>query len=502
MCNDDLKLLREFAAGGSEAAFATLVQRHIGLVYSTALRRLNDPHEAEEVTQAVFIILAKKAASLRDGAILSGWLYQTAQLTAANFYRAAQRRRQREHEAYMQFTQQTEPDQTWQRLSPLLEEAMMRLGPDERDAVVLRFFESRTIREVAAALGLAEAAAQKRVNRATEKLRKHFLRHGVQVSAAALLASIGANAVHAAPAALTQSVTAMAITHGASVSGSTLTLIKGALKVMVWTKAKTAIVAGVGILLLTGAATVTVKTIEARTGDESWRILNVSADAVNRAAPQVRILPTKFRSSAGSTLRRPGIGIDKFVGINVPISAIASLAYRSDDPLGMPWPRERMIFRTPEPRERYDFISSLQQGSVEALRELLRSKLGFVARREMIETDVLILKVKTPNAPHLIPAAGDGLGNFSSTERGGLHQFKCDHQPLSLVANALQQYLNMPVIDQTGLTQHFNIDLQWRGPGGRGSSNDALKQAVLDQLGLELAPAREPIEYLVVEKAN
>ena len=99
---DDMELVREFSRNNSEHAFATLVQRHINLVYSVALRRLNNAQEAEEVTQVVFVILAKKAGSLRAGTILSGWLYQTAQLTSANSQRAAMRRQQREQEAYMQ----------------------------------------------------------------------------------------------------------------------------------------------------------------------------------------------------------------------------------------------------------------------------------------------------------------------------------------------------------------------------------------------------------------
>jgi len=242
MQTDDLELLRKFATGNSQTAFATLVERHINLVYSVALRRLGNAHEAEEVTQAVFIILAKKGDRLRAGTILSGWLYQTAQLTAANYRRTTLRRQRREQEAYMQFTQESERDQSWQRLSPLLEEAMTRLGKDERDAVVLRFFENRTIREVATALGLQEAATQKRVNRATEKLRRHFARRGLQVSATVLLASIGANAVHAAPVGLVCSVASTAAVNTASVSGSTLTLIKSTLKIMAWTKMKTAVI--------------------------------------------------------------------------------------------------------------------------------------------------------------------------------------------------------------------------------------------------------------------
>src|SRR5437660_8629912 len=116
---DDMALVREFAAGDSQEAFATLVRRHVNLVYSVALRRLGNPHEAEEVTQAVFVILARKAAGLRAGTVLSGWLYQTAQLTSANFQRAAIRRQRREQEAFMQFAEPAGPDDSWRQLGPL-----------------------------------------------------------------------------------------------------------------------------------------------------------------------------------------------------------------------------------------------------------------------------------------------------------------------------------------------------------------------------------------------
>jgi hypothetical protein len=99
---DDQQLLREFAATNSEAAFATLVARHVNLVYSSTLRFGGNPHRAEEVTQAVFILLARKAGSLGGKTVLSGWLYQTARLTAANVVKSEIRRQRREQEAYMQ----------------------------------------------------------------------------------------------------------------------------------------------------------------------------------------------------------------------------------------------------------------------------------------------------------------------------------------------------------------------------------------------------------------
>src|ERR1700735_4853298 len=106
---DDQQLLAEFITANSEAAFNALVSRHVNLVYSTALRFSGNPQAAEEISQAVFIILARKAHSLRRGTVLSGWLYQTARLLAANYVKHEIRRQRREQEAYMQYTM-TEPD--------------------------------------------------------------------------------------------------------------------------------------------------------------------------------------------------------------------------------------------------------------------------------------------------------------------------------------------------------------------------------------------------------
>src|ERR1039458_9270940 len=125
---DDIALLRQYAERNAESAFATLVEKYVNLVYSTALRSVGNSHAAEEITQAVFIILARKARSLSQGTILSGWLYQTARLTAANFLRAEIRRQHREQEAYMQsLLNELEPE-VWPQIAPLLERKSTRLN--------------------------------------------------------------------------------------------------------------------------------------------------------------------------------------------------------------------------------------------------------------------------------------------------------------------------------------------------------------------------------------
>ena len=260
--SDDIALLKEYSESGSEAAFTALVERHADLVYSAALRSAGSPHAAQEISQAVFVILARKAKSLGDRTILSGWLYQTARLTAANYLRGEIRRQHREQEAYMQ-TILNEPEsvEAWRQIAPLLDDAIDRLGEKDRNAIVMRFFENKNLSEVGVALGSSEDAAKMRVNRALEKLRKYFTKRGVIHSAAIIAGAVSANSVQAAPAALAKTISAVAVAKGAVASASTLTLVKGALKIMAWTKVKTAIVAGAVVLLAVGTTTVTVKEI-------------------------------------------------------------------------------------------------------------------------------------------------------------------------------------------------------------------------------------------------
>jgi RNA polymerase sigma factor (sigma-70 family) len=261
--NDDLTLLREYATRHSEEAFAGLVARHINLVHSVALRRVRDPHLAEEITQAVFIILARKADSLDPKTILPGWLCRTARYASANALKIQRRRELREKEAQMQSTLNETGTETWQQIAPLLDGALEQLGKKDHDAVVLRFFENRNFKEVGAALGASEDAAKMRVSRAVEKLRKFFSKQGVVSTSAIIAGALSAHSVQAAPAALVKSVTVVALAKGAGAGGSTLILINGALKLMAWTKVKTGAVACVAILLAVGTGVVVITSFDA-----------------------------------------------------------------------------------------------------------------------------------------------------------------------------------------------------------------------------------------------
>jgi uncharacterized protein (TIGR03435 family) len=487
----DMELLREYERQGSEEAFAALVQRHVNLVYSAALRHVGIGAHAEEITQAVFILLARKAAGLRPDTILEGWLYETTRLTALSFLRGERRRKFREQEAYMQSTLQESADaSTWNQLAPLLDEAMARLGKKDRDAVVLRFFKDKNLREVAAALKVNETAAQRRVHRAVEKLRRFFTKRGIVLPAAVLTAAISANSVQAAPVALAKSVTAVAIAKGAAASGSTLTLIKGALKIMAWSKTKTVIVLGIGVLLAIGTTTLGVKKYKAhQIALNLWRISNLyfHPDALSQALPQVRIVPTKFRAPVyGGTWVPP----NKWAEVRAPVVDIVAGAYGCS--LG------RVIFPAGEPKERYDFAVTLPHGAAKALQQEIKKTLGLVGRRETNDTDVLALKVRNQNSQGLKPYVQGPTKEFFDI-RG---QIICIGQPISSLTENLEVFLRMPVVDETGLTGKYNFDFKWFKNGNQASDPNAMKQVLLDQLGLELVPTNMPIEMLVVEKVK
>ncbi len=508
---DDHALLRQFTEQNSETAFAALVERHVDKVYSTALRHTRNAHAAEEITQAVFVILAKKSGRLGAKVILAGWLYETARLTAVTYIRSEIRRVHREQEAHMQTALNENADAAWPHIAPLLDDALAGLSAADRHAVVLRYFDGKSLGEVGAALGASEDAAKKRVTRAVEKLRGWFTKRGVTLTATVLTAAISANSVQAAPLGLAKTISVIAITKGATAGGSTLALAKGALKIMAWTKAKMAILTGAAIILAAGTTSIVVtKMTTPSASDLSWandpkyweidfgdpdpqkRIATMQARErafdknIGRLPPVLILRPSQFKTNLGMVSTD-----NKIIARGQSLLQLIRLAY---DPNFT----NNSILPTDFPRGNFDLLLTLKAKPIETLKDEIKNKFGFVAHQEVIETNVLILKVKHPAGPALEVTKG-GLPSFPT--RSPQNKIAIKNQEFSGIAGCFGALLKTRVINQTDIKGRYDIALQWQ-KGASETEDEAFKRVVLDQLGLEFIPSREAFNYLIVEKVK
>ena len=215
----DLDLLRQFARENSQDAFGEIVRRHLDLVYSAALRQVRSPQLAEEIAQSVFADLARNAGKLSNATggppVLTPWLYAVTRRTAIDVIRKESRRQLREQIA-VEMNNMNATANDWTQIEPLLDDAMAALDETDRSAVLLRYFENKSLREVGEALGASEDAAQKRVSRAVERLREFFSKRNVTIGASGLAVLISANAVQSAPIGLAVTISnavALAAAH-------------------------------------------------------------------------------------------------------------------------------------------------------------------------------------------------------------------------------------------------------------------------------------------------
>jgi RNA polymerase sigma factor (sigma-70 family) len=242
----DRDLLQSYAATGSQEAFAALVRRHLDLVYSAARRQVRSPELAEEITQTVFVDLSRAAGTVPATTPLAAWLYVVTRRTAIDAIRRESRRQVREHAAY-EIAVMNSPSPEWPQVEPLLDEAMESLDADARSAVLLRYFENKSLREVGEALGTSDDTAQKRVSRAVDQLRAFFLKRGVAVTATGLTTNLSAHAIQSAPTALGASLTTLA---GLAATASQATVIETSKALVMTTLQKAAL--GTAVALLAG----------------------------------------------------------------------------------------------------------------------------------------------------------------------------------------------------------------------------------------------------------
>ncbi len=248
---NDSELWQSFVQEGSQSAFRALVERHLPLVLGTARRGTRDNALAEDVAQTVFILLAKKAPHLPAGTVLPGWLYRTTRFVASRAVTSEQRRRLREEQAITMQEQNASDDAQWEKVSPELDRAMEALNETERNALLLRFINEQSMREVGSALGLTEEAAKKRVARALEKLRSLLKRRGVEITAVALAVGLSQRMAEAAPVSLATGISnqALPIAAGAGAVGASALLLN-VLAAWRWAKIKVILFGSAALVLL------------------------------------------------------------------------------------------------------------------------------------------------------------------------------------------------------------------------------------------------------------
>ena len=229
MMANDAELLSQFARESASAAgqdaFAELVGRHLPLVYSAALRQVRSPQLAEEVSQSVFTQLAHHATTFKPKTVFAAWLHRVTYHAAVDVVRREARRQARERIACEMSTLMNDEAADWTQIEPHLDQAVQSLDETDRAAILLRYFENKSLREVGETLGSSEDAAQKRVSRALDRLRDYFIKNKIAVPAAGLAVVISANAVQAVPVGLSSTIAAASLTVPISAS-ATLTTAK------------------------------------------------------------------------------------------------------------------------------------------------------------------------------------------------------------------------------------------------------------------------------------
>jgi len=394
----------------------------------------------------------------------------------------------------------------WLEIQPLLDDAMGQLGQKDRDAVVLRFLEGKSMAEVGTALGASENAAKKRVAHALDKLRKYFSKRGVVSTTAILAGVMSAHSIQAAPVGLAAAIPAMAV-KGSAVAASTLALVKGTLKLMTMAKLTTAALIGAAVILATGTTVVVNRVVaqDSSVDDSAWAQMDTRT--LNTLPPAFVLRPTHFATAGG---RGGGGGAksgNKMIGRAINFDMLIKLAYDVDPVL--------VVSPPGKPIGLYDLLVTDPNVTSERLQAEIKRQLGYVGRRESRPTDVLLLTVKQPNAPGLQPSQGRGqagggraraMASSSSMSNGGggavrTRSMNSQNQPISILVKNVQGYFGKPIFDRTGLAGNYDVTLNVT-QGAGDSEGDAIARALAEQLGLELAPSREAVEMLVVEKAK
>jgi RNA polymerase sigma factor (sigma-70 family) len=558
MSDTDLDLLRQFTRDRSQDAFTTLVKRHVNLVHSAALRQVRSPQLAEEVAQSVFADLARHAAELKPGTVLTAWLYQVTRWTAIDVVRKESRRQLREQIA-VEMTNMNATAADWTHIAPLLDDAMAALDETDRSAILLRYFENQSLREVGAALGTSDDAAQKRVSRAVEQLREFFSQRNVTIGASGLVVVISANAVQAAPIGLAATISAAAVLAGTAVHTSTVIAATKAIAMTTIQKAlitaTLAVVAGAGIYEAHQAAQLreqnqTLQQQQAPLADQIQQMQRERDDATNRLADlqdelakansnnlellklrnEVTMLkrqpltqsPIEDDSWEVSTFNpqpsvaakildqtKPQVRIvdskyDHFVGrMTRPYNKSGTLSSsmpNASQSIGIGIAASEIILTAYESTSLETiFPADMPTGKYDYIANLPQDSL--MRLREEIQTKFGLvgkMTMVTTNAFALVHTNPDLPVIKEPRHLSHFDRLKAWREMLENVVTK-----NTPIVDLTGLTNQYEWEFSYKTDGAFEEKNkQEILQAFHDQLGLDLVATNMPIEMLVVEKVK
>src|SRR5262245_4809911 len=247
-------LLLERFADGEESAFAALIRRHGPMVLGVCRRVLRDRTDAEDAFQATFLILFRRARFLGRPGSLAGYLYTVAYHVALKGRAETVRRQRCAREVRQMRPVQTNPDELWGDLGPVLDEELNGLPERYREAVVVCYLQGRTNEEAARLLGCPAGTVKSRLSRARDLLRTRLTRRGITLSTGLLGAALAEQAAPAVPPALVETGVQTIVLAAAGAAGrpAVTALAEGVLKAMFVTRMKIATLAllALGTVLL------------------------------------------------------------------------------------------------------------------------------------------------------------------------------------------------------------------------------------------------------------
>jgi RNA polymerase sigma factor (sigma-70 family) len=279
---------------GAEHAFESLVEKYFPMVYSAAIRQVNDRSLAEEIAQSVFILFARKTRRLSPKVLLTGWFLRTTRFVARDALKQMNRRQKREQRAAEWSALTQDDDPAWAALTPLVDEALLALSGQEQACVVSRYILGRSFREIGEQFRITEDTAQKRVSRSLDKMRRFLERRGLKIATTSIAGLLSVDLSQAAGAGLMETALGVvrAAGSGQGGQGGSIGLADSVARALAWRSAvKVGLSMLAGLMVVTGGGFVAWTRMEpAVPANAPFQLTDNRMDALGIAWSRVTVL--------------------------------------------------------------------------------------------------------------------------------------------------------------------------------------------------------------------